>query len=355
MAYWSWVLADKNGNGLLDLSDSYGRSFGKTRNRTSEAVFALSLKDEAAHAMSDQLKNHGVPQLRIYHSAEPFTVSKPGQLVFSGYWMDHRGHANPRGSSVEVAFRDPFARLEYRYTDLLVRYDQVDAGGIAWAMIDAANLDGDTGIDQGVIAATKTRDRTYESKQLAEGIVQLTEVIDGFDFNLSPLDASLTRGKLAAFNVYQNQGEVQDDVRFEYGEGTLDNIRDFSFTTPRPVTKSLVLGENGLSSVRSSETSKYGIWQVSESAVDVNQQSTLDDKAVDLLRPSVDPVFYINADAKIAPRPIQDFDIGDTVRVGIDYGSISEDMTLRVSSWYFTFTEDGIEDEILLGFDGAEQ
>jgi len=355
MAYWAWVLADDAGAPLADLSDSSDRRLRRTRNRASEASVSLSLEDDAAVKFFDKLNNTGVPQLRVYRSVNPFGVEAPGTLVFSGYWEPPISGAVDQGSSkIDLAFADPFRRLERRFTDALVTYSATDAGAIAWDLIDDRNTEGETGIKQGTIATTKVRDRTYENKQVAEGIVQLTEVLDGFDFSMTPLDASLNANKLASFEVHTKQGADQEDVRFEFGAETLANLSGFSFTTPGPTTKARVLGADGLISDRPSTFSSiWGIWQQIVTATDVTEQATLDDKAEDLLRNEIKHVYGVTADPKIAPQPVTDFDVGDTVRVGIDTLAISEQRAVRVSAWEIGFGPDGVEETLTVEFDSA--
>ena len=86
-----------------------------------------------------------------------------------------------------------------RYTDAVVEYASTDAGEIAWDLIDNSQnqTNGDLGITKGIIETTQNRDRTYYNQNIMEAIVNLSNVIGGFDFEF-------THNKV--FNVYAVKG-----------------------------------------------------------------------------------------------------------------------------------------------------
>lgn len=109
--------------------------------------------------------------------------------------------------------------LASRYTDESEIYSAVDAGAIAWDLInDSQNLtNGDFGITEGEIQTSVNRDRTYSYKNIKDAIIQLSEVINGFDFEF-------TWDK--QFNVYYpGIGSDRPDVVFTYP----GNIKRLSF------------------------------------------------------------------------------------------------------------------------------
>lgn len=80
-----------------------------------------------------------------------------------------------------------FDLLGQRYTDESRIFSSTDAGTIAWTLIDEAQTltNGNIGITQGTITTSVNRDRTYSYKNIKEAIIQLSEVINGFDFEIT--------------------------------------------------------------------------------------------------------------------------------------------------------------------------
>jgi hypothetical protein len=100
--------------------------------------------------------------------------SEPQLLILNAPWAPMQEDGNdgdPGGalSQLEAQFRGPFALLERRFTPAEVVFADQDAGQIAWSLIDATQTtEGTAGISLGTIAATISRDRTYNDKQIAE-------------------------------------------------------------------------------------------------------------------------------------------------------------------------------------------
>lgn len=90
-----------------------------------------------------------------------------------------------------------------------------DQSQIMWALIEAATTHG---IIEGDLPASVNRDRTYlPGKEVAQALIEMTEVINGPDFELEPVVAG--DGTLTRFNTFHpRQGEDKsDDVLFVYG------------------------------------------------------------------------------------------------------------------------------------------
>ena len=84
-------------------------------------------------------------------------------------------------------------------------------------MISQTQAVGDLGITRGSIQTSKLRDRNYSYKNIGDAIIQLSEVVDGFDFEI-------THDK--KFNVYYPKiGTRRNDITLTYPGG----IRELSF------------------------------------------------------------------------------------------------------------------------------
>ena len=206
-----------------------------------------------------------------------------------------------------------------------VSYSATDAGAIAKALIDGANAYSPTGVGTtGTITPTKTRDRTYPShSNIGEAVVNLTAVLDGLDFEVSPVDDGSTLG---IFTVYAQQGSDQPNSKFEYGPTTLANCLAMHRQTLPPVNHVTVIGANGLSSTKQDDTSiaRYGHYEYVMTQTDVSEQATLDDKANALLRPNPVKVIDFTPEPRLAPSPWDDYWIGDTVQFYAKRGALKE-------------------------------
>lgn len=347
-ARWTWYLDDAQGNALCELTSASARLLAFKRNTAAVASFTLSHRDVAAQLLLDALQTTGIPTLRCYRRqlADP-----AGVLRFRGHLAPFQEHAE-EASTLQLTFASPLARVlgdgsgRGRFTGPAVTFTQTDAGQIAKQLVDTTNAEGATGLaTTGTIAATKLRDRAYAYANVGEAITNLTNVLDGFDMYETFLDnASPT---LAALNIVAAQGEDQPDVRFEYGPGTLNNARAFSRTTQPPINVARVLGANGLYAEKSDAASiaTYGRWMVQQSATDVTEQATLDDKAQALLRPrpvkTVQFVPELGLDS--CPRPWDDFWLGDTCRVVAARDAFTEDASVRLNAITVAINDDGYE------------
>jgi hypothetical protein len=213
-------------------------------------------------------------------------------------------------------------------------HTQIDAGEIAWLMIQSANLRGATGLQRGAINTTVLRDREYNRKQILEALQQLTEVEGGFDYTITPLDPTVTGGTLGAFNVIARAGvDVSAAVRFEQGEGTLDNVLTSGWQIDLPVNLAIALGAQDpntgltLTATEADDVSqaKWGVYERQESFSDVSVLATLNQHAAEMLRPDPVETVTFDPDVDTAPWPWEDYWLGDTVayRFETDAGRVA--------------------------------
>ena len=341
-----WVLCGPTGEPLPGAHVARGRRLTFSRNGEAEAILTLSLHDEACIRLFEALGN-GIPQLRVYRN---------GTLVFSGLWTPMNGQSQTgQETNVNLVFRDAFSILRNRLTDATVTYTATDAGAIAKALIDTTNsTHGDTTIltNSSWVETTKARDRTYEHKNIAEAIVELTEVLDGFDWYPVYLDPRDNAGKTMEFHVVASMGDDQDDARFEYGDGTLSNCVGYSFSTGLPINRARAIGD-AATSEKADTTSEaiYGTYMEQVSATDVTETATLDDKAQDALRPSPAHVTDFMPDPTLAPQPWDDFWIGDTVRWNVDDGAMQQQSSPVVQSIEIGLDDSDNVENLKIGID----
>lgn len=315
----------------------------------------LSHEDDAAALLLDAYSS-GVPTLRVWRFVPPFT--EPAALVFRGYLAPFSENVEET-ALLSFCFRSPFARLlgdgsnRGRFTGASVSFAAVDAGSIARALIETTNTDSYMGLritGADAIQPTVPRDRTYQFANVGESVINLTNVINGFDFQEIFVDSGTT---LAEFRVSPSLDETRPLAQFQYGADTLNNVRSMSRTTQPPINVATVLGANGLSGYADDPASiaTYEQWPVQYSASDVTEQSTLDAKAEALLRPS--PVTTLAFTPEWAlescPQPSfgiegqGDFWIGSACPVFARRGAFNVDTTARINAVTIAVSEDGFE------------
>src|SRR5690348_953846 len=105
-----------------------------------------------------------------------------------------------------------FAHLANRY--ITASYSQQDGGDIVWDLIDTTQsaTNGFLGITQGTIDTTYDHDRSYENKEVAEAIMQLSEVENGLAFRLTATQDSNYRFTGCTINVAPGYGSQRDDL-----------------------------------------------------------------------------------------------------------------------------------------------
>jgi hypothetical protein len=337
MPAWSFLLADQVGNPVAELATGAGRSLTFTRNAYPEATVTLSHDDDAASKFFDTLSS-GIPTLRAY---------RDGVLRFHGDLAPFT-EALEEAAQLTLLFRGPFARLigygqsRGRFTAASRAFTATDAGQIAKTLIDEATGSGVA--TTGTIEASKTRTRTYQYANVGEAVTNLTRVLDGFDFEVTPIEYSA--GSIGQLSVYTSQGsDLSSSVLFQHGPGTLANVREVTRQTEPPINYARVLGTNGRFAVKQDAASiaKYGYWIVQETQSDVSEQATLDDKAQALLRPDPVKVVAFTPDPALAPLPWDDYWLGDTVSFYGRRGAFTEDVTARINKITVAIDDEGNE------------
>ena len=355
-AEYRFVLADPTGNDLAELTTAAGKAGRYKRNWYSEWAMTISHEDDAAYEFFNCLKYTGIPTLKAWRKAGGASAFT---LVFHG-WMAPFTEELEESCALNLVFRSPFARTlgegenRGRFTDAFIATDGAfDAGRIGHALAVGAeggvvfnpdpvntNQSG-TRLSQGNREITKDRVRTYEYANRGEAVVNLTNVLDGFDFAERFV---ADEDPMAYLDIYATMGSDRPGVKFEYGEGTLANVRAIHRETHPPINVARVIGNGVVGEVTDSASIlKYGAWWVQYQASDVTEQATVDDKAYALLRPNPIRTVSFVPDPRLAPVPWDDYWLGDTVRVYGNRGAFTEEATVRVNEIGVVVDENGVE------------
>lgn len=200
----------------------------------------------------------------------------------------------------------------------------------------------DFGITEGTIEETIDRDRSYYNQNVMEAIINLTNVLSGFDFEI-------TNDRV--FNVYSLKGEdLTDDVILEYGVNieSAQVVEDFT----DPVNKAIVIGQstddvNNLVRIERNHTESQNTYRVREgliSEMDVTDTNTMEDKGDALNRKYGTPLFKIDIDlVKSTGITVVDFSLGDLIRLIIRSGIYDIHESYRIFEWSIVFDSNNAE------------
>lgn len=228
------------------------------------------------------------------------------------------------------------------YYGIINGVDISDAGAIAWNLIETSQLktNGNLGITEGTIATTQDRVRTYNNQNIMEAIINLSDVINGFDFEI-------TDDKI--FNVYTVKGtDLTDSLILEYGRNLQNVSVDEDFTTP--CNNAIVLGEvvddTELSRVDRPDTTtqaKYKLREMVLSADNVIDENTLAEKGDAMLYKYKEPLIKVTFEVIRGTVDITQFSLGDLIRLIIKKGCYNIDSTYRIFEWTINHENDNTE------------
>jgi hypothetical protein len=324
MSEYKYILWDFRTGQKEILPEALNRSYSYQLNRAGKASFSLPLTTERLERFPLYI---GVTRLLIYRASK---------LIWAGVIWEITEDAQDDEGTVNVQCTEIFHILsEKRYTSN--SYTSTDAGQIAWGLINTTQglSGGNLGITQGTIEATQNRDRAYLDEKIGEKIIQLTEVINGFDFLITP---SIKNNTLGVFNVSAKIGATLTSFRLEYGEGLKNNIQSWSRKrTLSDMFNSVIVEGEGLGDARltSTETdtaliTAIGLLEGRIQEKSVNQQTTLDTRADEFIRvrKTEQPLYDITVNN--AYDDFGKYDVGDIVPVRIKYGYIDMNTTMRI-------------------------
>lgn len=300
---------------------------------------------------ADDPKANSLIALRVY-TVHIYRIDDDASelLLWAGEQAIRDGNLNDKGNNwCKITCFDWFEQLFSRYTSAEVTYSSTDAGEIAWSLIDTTQgeSDGDFGITEGVIEATQSRDRTYNNQNIGEAIINLANVINGFDFEINTS---------RVFNVSENIGVDRTNLVLEYGRNiqSIDITEDFSF----PVNRAIILGDSGDYQVplrvERDDAVSQGIYKLREgllNEMNVSETDTLQEKGDALLRKRGEALFRTSMTLIPSSSPtIADFALGDVITLKVINGVYNIEEFFRIYEWTVVFTENDTEElDLVLG------
>jgi hypothetical protein len=334
------LVKDSSGDLVGEVQSFRKVEHGKRLNNYGEANFDIRANDPMASTLIDLRKN----TIEIYRRKDSADV-----LVWAGNQALATGKLTDKGNNwITIYCYTWFEQLIHRFTAAEKEFASTDAGAIANTLITDTNSDDDTGITIGSTTTTTDRDRTYNNQNVAEAIINLANVVSGFDFEIT--DAKV-------FNVYDIMGtDKTDSVIFEYGH----NIKNMTITEDfvNPVNRAIVLGEaTGETTLQRVERddaglqTTYGLHEGRFTEISTSNLGTLQDKGDAAIRKYGLALLKVSFDLVGNNTPsIDSFTIGDGIRLIASWGYYSIDEQYRVFEYNVSFDSKNVERlELTLG------
>lgn len=310
--------------------DSFKKvEFGKRLNNYGTATLTFPISNSRAGSLYAARRN----TIWIYRDKV---------LRWAGEMALRKGNMKTDGNdTVSIYCFDWLEQFRNRKTAKEVVYTQVDQGEIFWDQIDKSQQkpNGDFGIRRGTITPTKKRNRKYYSDEIMELGINLSNVIDGFDFEI-------TNSRL--FNIYPTIGVYRgDSFQLEHGRNmhVTEVIEDFTNPVNRAIVLGDAIGQEQLTRVESDAPTEQQLYKLREdihSELTISEEETFEEKGDAMLQKFKTPLIKLNVN--IMPTVnISQFALGDTIPIIFQRGFYNIVENYRVYEWKLTFDSNNQE------------
>lgn len=338
---WQMVIGPASGGHELALTEARSRRYTARLGENSDMSFSIDGRHPQAAAIAELSTDVHL----LFSTASGTEILDRCRV---GQTRDDVGEDEHRTDVTCLDYRAVLDRQILLSGDTLT-FAGVDQTDIAWSLIAAAQAHraGDLGIWKGVVDGYtgQVRDRTYEAgDSIGQRIQELSEVINGFDWDITPDSASSLRfdawypgrgsdrgvvlllgGLVATVSREVNPSDYANAIRYSGGEATTAGEWEAGdLGTPGAFPQGRwdkAFGDDGLTTQASLD--ERAEWQLAESQV-------------------VTPVYTVRLKRGGWEGPDHIW-VGDTVRLIIPSGRLDVDTTARVHEVQIDIDEDGGE------------
>lgn len=327
MVTYKIVITDLAGTPLGEITDYKSLSFQKVLNREGDCIITAPIKSSS---LNGNMLLLGQRDIYIYRNDD---------IAWGGRLLNKSGRITGGDDLITLASQGFMSLLKKRVTTDFI--DNTDAGEIVWTWIDTSQnlVNGDLGITKGTVVPSKNRQRLTENSSIYEEMIQLTEVKQG-------IDLEITQTKV--YNSYYPQGSDKSaTVKFQLGKNieTIDWSEDFS----DPVNEAIVLGggygQSAITETRENTDLQedYGLFQEVIPYKNVEETTLLQDKGdKEIIRRGLPRKQYTITQTPESEPDWTSLSLGDWVRVDVDYGVVSIHDAVRISTISVSYSN-GIE------------
>jgi hypothetical protein len=251
-------------------------------------------------------------------------VKKDKDIVWYGPVSHYTGNYQDVSGSISITAYTPLFHLVSRFTGSFIDFRQIDQTVIAWDLINTvqSRTFGNLLITNNSSASGVLRDRTYEYGNVADLLLSLSNVINGFDFDFTPIIDSNFDLIGTNFNTYYPfKGTLRNDLPpLQIGE----NVQSFGFSLDNNFYNQLtVLGAGSGEAVTvlaGNDTLSGGYTRIEKIEKDSNivLQSTLQLRANTAIQNNSIPKVNIEVEINSVVRPLlTEFQLGDSLFLDI--------------------------------------
>lgn len=311
------VIKDNSGNKIGDIQDFDELKWTHVLNREGDCSFTLPLKSENTKIQMMDLRRSNV---EIYED---------GVIQWGGF-IHSISTKITYGDDILTVFCKGYLALLKTRICVSATYTATDAGAIAWGLINTSQSQtyGDMGITSGTIQTSVQRDRTYQYKNIYDALIDLSEVINGYDIMID------TQKRLQIY--YPQKGTIKTDtIIFRHGENI--STTDYSEDFIDGVNRAIVLG-SGFGSAMSTATvdnttlqSQYYLMEGIVNQKSIEGTTSLQAHGEDeILKKGVARREYIITQIPGTYPTLNDIETGDWIRLSVDYGRVQIEDVVRV-------------------------
>lgn len=350
MAKYEIEIWDKQGKPIADirpLCTSF--SWSKTLNGSETVGFTVDLKrfEEILKAVGYNDDPFGFMEV----GRHDIRIKRNGEYIVGAniYRFNYTSSYTSVTMRVECVGYLNFYKTQYITAD----YTDTPQQDIMWDAIERCNekTGGDYGVRRGIHSGdTVNRDRSYERKEVASLIQQMSNVIDGCDFEFTP-------DKL--FNTYQTKGTYRPSVRLVYP----GNIQSFNFTRTLDKVANYIYGigsgsgEEAIQSQAEDPNSEEYMYRREKISIwnSVTDQDTLNEHTDSVLHAAANIIELPNITLRDNTLDLNEVTTGDTVRVFLGgFTSVSHvSGDYRITSIQCE-VDDNDSETVTLDFDGLD-
>lgn len=324
---------------VYNSSDSLLAIFDKARN----IKYEQKLNDSSSLSFSLDFNDPKATKSNLSGGQNYIKYYRGSQLRWSGEIIRYEIVLSGSSETISVSCVDWFWKLKDRHTTPIDVHAAVNEGEILQTLINdtQALSDGNMGITIGVNTSTTVRDRTYEDKNLREAFTQMSEIINGVDFEITPN---------RVLNIYDKKGANRSATHvFEYGVNLQSLFHAADWTDMQNDLRGY--GNDALVVERDNVGSQatYGRRMSIVSYPDVSVQSTLEGHMDNILRINAVPRTEYGCSLMPNTEPLfGTYEIGDTVTIRVSTGLININQTVRIYGWRIDIDDDWKESIELL-------
>jgi hypothetical protein len=281
-------------------------------------------------------------------------VRRDNEIIWWGPLVKVSGEMDDVSGNITLEGSEYLHHFKKRKTDKLIKYVEEDQEDIAWDLIDTvqSRTNGTLLVNRGSHGTSVSISKDYEYAIVEESIIDLANVVDGFDFTFDPVLGSDGLIESTNFNCYYPmKGSVRKDLPpLQIGV----NVKKIGFVTNTELINSGIAEGQGTGTTPISEL-EYGESQKGytrreeyQSYKDVSLSSVLSLYLRSYLNNQSVEGFDINAE--LMPNRIPTFNqitLGDIIKVDFQVegsgGYFDIKKQARVIEMAITIDENGVE------------